>query len=155
VKLDVAAVLVSVTVAAPIAVPVVSVNVATVLLVTTQLEIEAPATPVTENRVDAVSDSQSVLTPLAVTVCATLSPVPGGNTDIDAVLTAMAPVLVSSEIVQLPAADPVVTLIVAEVVDVIVGEPTIVTPAPVAVNVVVPLIQLVPDPVNSIVMFFA
>ena len=74
-----AVVLLSVIVANPVAGPDVRVKLAAVLLVTTMLESERPATPETENNGgDNGSDNQRVLTPVTVTVAEVLAPTPGG-----------------------------------------------------------------------------
>jgi len=128
-----------------------SVKVATVLLVTAMLEIEAPETPEIENSVDATSDDHNVWVPVAVMVWEAFSPMPGGFKESDAVATVIVAELVPSEIVQVPVDEPVVMTIVAAVVFAIDCDLNV-TPAPVAVNVVLPLTQFVPDPTSVTLM---
>ena len=119
----VAVVLLSSTVSVPVVVPLVSVNVAAVLLVTT---IEAIADPVTPDgsvkSVAAVSLDHSVFVPVAVTVSEMLSTPDVRLITRVAVATDMVPVRLPSETVSVPVPDPVVITSVAAVADVITCE---------------------------------
>ena len=87
---------------------------------------------------DPGSDNHIVLIPVVVIVCAVLIPTPGGDMENEADDIVKYPVRDPSDIVTFPIDEPVVTTIVAVVVDVIFCETFITPETPDKANTVTP-----------------